>query len=130
MSTLTVFDEITGKGRGEPILLEFLTDNITVRELIRQRVFQEVKDYNVNHGPVFQGLVQPTESEETLNGYKISRPRALDWKPQFEKACQAFEANQVLVLVDDRQTESLDDQITITPRTEVTFLKLVPLVGG
>jgi hypothetical protein len=130
MSTLTVFDEVTGKGRGEPILLEFLTDNITVRELIRQRVFQEVKDYNAGGSPVFRGLVQPTDSEEALNGYKVNRSRTLDWKPQFEEACQAFEATQVLVLVDDRQAESLDDEITITPQTEVTFLKLVPLVGG
>ena len=56
--------------------------------------------------------------------------RMIDWEPQFTQACEAFESNRVLVLVDQRQVESLDQVITIQPNTEVTFLKLVPLVGG
>ncbi len=55
--TLTVFDETTAGDRGEPIVLEFLTEHITIRELIRQRVYQEVQDYNLNLAkqPVFRG---------------------------------------------------------------------------
>ena len=130
MSTLTVRDESTTGDISEPITLEFLTDHITVRELIRERVYQEVKDYNANRGDVFKGLIQPSEAEKAINGFKLKKPRHIDWQPQFKTACDAFEANEVLILIDDQQAESLDEQITITPRTEVSFLKLVPLVGG
>ncbi|MCA9101601.1 MAG: hypothetical protein R3C10_24900 [Pirellulales bacterium] len=130
MTTLTVFDEITGKGRGEPIVLEFLTDEITVRDLIRERVYQDVKDFNLAGQDVFQGLVQPTDSEQTSGGFRLKERRTIDWQPQFEKACEAFQENRILVLVDDRQTESLDERFLVGPQTEVTFLKLVPLVGG
>ena len=131
-ATLTVYDESTAGDRGEPILLEFLTEHITVRELIRQRVYQEVQDYNLNLAtqPVFRGQVQPTDAEQTLNGYKLKTNRQIDWQRQFDKAIEAFEAGNVLVLVNDRQAESLDEELTITPDTEVSFLKLVLLVGG
>jgi hypothetical protein len=75
-------------------------------------------------------LVQPSEAERTLNGFKFSKPRQVDPQAQFEKAIQAFEGNGFLVLVDDRQVESLDDEIALHPETSVSFLKLVPLVGG
>ena len=129
-ATLTVRDETTSGEVQDAITLEFLTDEITIRELIRERVYQEVKDYNVRRGETFRGLVQPTDAEKTLNGFKLKKPRMLDWKPQFEKACEAFESNTVIVLVDDKQAETLDEQFTITPKTEVSFLKLTPLVGG
>jgi len=32
--------------------------------------------------------------------------------------------------VDDHQVDCLDTDISLTPETSVTFLKLVPLVGG
>lgn len=130
MSTLTVRDESTTGDISEPITLEFLTDHITVRELIRERVYQEVKDYNANQGEVFKGLIQPSDAEIAINGFKIRKPRHIDWQPQFQTACDAFTANQVLILIDDHQAQSLEEQIVITPRTEVSFLKLVPLVGG
>jgi len=131
-ATLTVYDETTTGDRGEPIVLEFLTEHITVRELVRQRVYQEVQDYNLNlaQQPVFRGLVQPTDAEQTLNGYKLKTKRQIDWQRQFDKAIEGFNASRILVLVNDRQAESLDEELTITPETTVTFLKLVLLVGG
>lgn len=129
-ATLTVTDETTAGDRHDAITLEFLTDHITVRELIRERVYQEVKDYNAKQPDTFRGLVQPTDAEQTLNGYKLKKRRQIDWQPQFDKAVSAFEANQVLILIDEQQAESLDQRITLTPATSVSFLKLVPLVGG
>ena len=64
------------------------------------------------------------------------RLRDIDWKAQFEAACEAFRSNRVLILVDDRQVERLDQTIDLRPATakqsatSVTFLKLTPLVGG
>lgn len=131
-ATLTVYDETTAGGKSDGIELSFPTERITVHELIRERVYQEVQDHNLNlvNRPVFKGLVQPTDAEQTLNGYKLKKPRQIDWKPQFEKAVEGFEKNQILVLINDHQAESLDETIEITRGSTVSFVKLTPLVGG
>lgn len=129
-TTLTIHDETTGGESREAITLQFLTDNFSVRELIRERVYQEVKDYNADQAAVFRGLVRPTDAEEVVNGYKLKKPRMIDWEPQFRSACDSFENGGFLILVDNRQLDSLDEMITVTPSTRVSFLKIVPLVGG
>jgi hypothetical protein len=129
-ATLNIRDETLGADSMHAWALEVTTERLSVRELIRSRVYQEVQDYNVEQSQVFRGLVQPEEAEKTLNGWKLKKPRELDWKKQFERAIEAFEANQILILVNDRQAESLEEEIVITPDTTVTFLRLTPLVGG
>lgn len=114
-------------------LLEFASENITVRDLIRERVYQEVTEYNFRsrrEGGVFRGLVQPTDAERTLNGFKVPKGRDIDWEAQFDRAIDAFGRNGFFILVDDRQTETLDESIVISPSTNVSFVKLTPLVGG
>ena len=129
-STITIRDESTSGRTLHEWSLEVLTERITVRELIRSRVYQEVKDYNVRQPQVFHGLVQPTEAEQTLNGFKLRKGRQIDWKEQFERAVEAFERRQIIVLVDNKQVESLEEEIEIRPETVVSFLKLTLLVGG
>jgi len=79
---------------------------------------------------VFRGLVQPTNTERTLNGFKIPKDRDIDWEAQFARAIDAFGRNGFFIIVDDRQAETLDEPIVISPRTHVSFVKLTPLVGG
>lgn len=129
-ATLVVRDEtIAGKSFKE-WSLEFLTEKITVRELIRSRVYQEVQDYNAKTDDVFRGLIQPEGTEKVLNGFKPKQKRVIDWKRQFEHALKAFKSNQILILVNTRQAEDLDEEIIISADTAVSFVKLVPLVGG
>ncbi|WP_329022428.1 hypothetical protein [Streptomyces sp. NBC_00690] len=47
-----------------------------------------------------------------------------------ERAIKAFGRNGFLVLVGERQISELDEVVCLAKTTEVTFLKLVPLVGG
>lgn len=135
MPTLTIRDETAaGDVYGERPL-EFPSERITVRELIRERVYQEVQDFNQKQGEqVFRGLVQPTDTERILNGhrheYRMKTRRQIDWKPQFDKAVEAFERNGFFIIVDDKQAESLDDEFNVTPSTSVSFVKLTMLVGG
>ena len=131
MATLTIRDEeLNGKTLNE-FSLDFLTEKITVRELIRSRVYQEVQDYNLKQNQTdFRGLVQPTDAERTLNGYRLKKPRQIDWQAQFDKALEAFQKNQILILVNDRQMESLEEEIEVGPQSSVSFLRLTLLVGG
>ena len=129
-ATLTIHDE---SATGETLLeltLHVPADRITVRELIRQRVWHEVEEYNRRKPDTFRGLVQPTDSERTLNGYRLKQPRTIDAETQLAKALDGFQGNQIIMLVDERQVESLDEEITLRPDTRVSFLRLTPLVGG
>jgi hypothetical protein len=129
-ATLTVNDQTPTGKTTHSITLEFPTEQTTVRELIRSRVYQEVQDYNCRRPDSFNGLVRPTEAEQTLNGCRIKKGRDIDWKTQFEKAIEAFERNGFFILVDDRQAETLDEEIELRQGTQVSFVRLMPLVGG
>jgi hypothetical protein len=129
-TVLTVHDETTSGQKTNTFTLDCLTERMTVRELIRARIYQEVQDYNQKQPEYFRGLVQPTEAERVLNGYKLRARRKIDWEEQYQRALEAFERNGFFVLVGDKQAEGLDQGFDIKVDTEMSFVKLVPLVGG
>jgi len=122
----------TGMGRETGrIVIDDLPDRITLRDLIALRVREEVARFNKDKGrALFNGLVQPDDSEVVLNGYALRTPRRLDWEKQAEKAFDAFARNGFFVLVGQRQVEDLAETIDLTTANEVSFIKLVPIVGG
>jgi len=128
--TLTVRDETSSGQRTNSMTLDCLTERMSIRELIRARIYQEVQDFNTKQPEYFRGLVQPTEAERVANGYKLKGRKTINWEEQFAKALAAFERNRFFVLVGDRQAETLDEEFEVKVDTEVSFVKLVPLVGG
>lgn len=134
--TLTIRDAGLVPGDEDHVFeLEFPSESVTVRELIRARVYQEVDDYNRNvrtgREPVrYSGLVTPDAAERELNGERRVKRTEVDWRLQFEAATTAYEQRRILVLVGDHQTQALDETIWLRHDTEVTFLRLMPLVGG
>lgn len=131
---VTIFDETLSGSRTPSLRLDLLSSTITLRELIRRRVYEEVQEYHAAPPSApFRGLVTPTATETALNGRKpISHPikRHVDWEAQYERALQAFARNGFFVLVGERQVEDLDEALELKVDTEVSFVKLVPLVGG
>jgi hypothetical protein len=125
-----IYDETTTGVRTRAFTLRLASEKLTVRELIRRRVQQEVADYNAAPVTVFHGLVQPTDTEEALNGRRLQHRKPLNPEAQIRVALEAFQRNGFFLLVGDRQVESLDEEIVLTGSSEVCFLKLVPLVGG
>jgi hypothetical protein len=132
MTTITIEDKTTANFRtgGLKFVLAVPQTRLTVRDLIQARIKQEVADYNEKLPDIFRTLVQPAGAETTLNGFRMAVKRPLNWQTQFDKAIEAFERNGFIVLVDGKQVETLEDYIDIGPTTTVSFLKLVPLVGG
>ncbi len=129
-AALRIYDEIPGTERRARVTLRLASERITAREVIRQRVEAEVAAFNATKDDVFRGLIQPSESERLLNGFKLRKRRPLDVEQQVAVALEAFEKNGFLLLLDDRQVEDLDEVVTVTPESSATFLRLVPLVGG
>ncbi len=112
------------------LLLEDVPNPVTLRELITHRVREEVARHNANPRPRFNGLVRPTDAEQTLNGYELRRRRRLDWQTQARVALDSFAHNGFFVFVGDRQVQDLDERLTLAETDEVSFVRIVPLVGG
>ncbi|SRR6266545_3114846 len=108
--------------------LRLVSERITLRELLKRRIDEEVAALNAGRDEI-RPLVAPTEQERRLNGEKPTH-RSLDPERQLTAAVEAFERTRVVIIVDNRQVLDLDEPIVVTPDTEVRFLKLVPLVGG
>ena len=87
--TLTIRDETAfdfggaDGGADEGFTLDLPSERITVRELIRTRVYREVRDHNLHRPEYFRGLVQPTDAERTLNGFTVRQSRRIDPEKQF-----------------------------------------------
>jgi hypothetical protein len=111
-------------------LLAGVPSPISLRDLIRFRVREEVARYNANPTPRYNGLVQPVGAELTLNGFELRQPRKLDWEQQAAAALKALERNGFFVFVADRQVDDLDEELTLAETDVVSFVRLVPLVGG
>jgi hypothetical protein len=133
--TLTVRDE-TASGRVyQELPLCLPTEKIAVRDLIRERIRCEVEDFNrTQDETIFRGLVQPDGAERVVNGaveeYHVTPHRQIDWEPQFEKALDGFGHGSFVILIDEKQAVGLDQEFTIGPETQVSFLKLSPLIAG
>lgn len=121
LAALRIVDETP---TGEPIhayTLELASERITVRELIERRVRTEAVRHNRRvPANAFRGFVQP----------ELRAAGRIDADEQVKVALQAFETNGYFMLFDDRQVESLDEEIVLTKTSTATFVKLMPLVGG
>ena len=128
--SITIKDETaTGKIFNE-VAVSFNAELVTVKEIIEQRVTVEAEQYNSKMSGYFNGLVQPGDAEKALNGYKLKEKKKVDAEKQVYAALEAFSKNAYFVLIDNIQAESLEQMILINNKTEISFIKLTPLVGG
>jgi hypothetical protein len=130
--SVTIKDQ-SGTGQvGATITLDGIDSRVTVRDLIRTRVREEVARYNAKRAStdIFQGLVMPDGAEVTPRGFRMPEPRRIDWEQQADHALEAFQKNRFFVLVADRQVTDPDQVLDLTPDTDIRFIRLVQLVGG
>lgn len=130
MPSVTILDEAPSGQKFSSRQISFSSETITVRDLIRQRIQDEVEEFNRKQSDVFLGLIEPTDAERVLNGYRLKKPRQISWEYQYEKAVEGFRKNAYFVIINGRQVDELDELIPLAEPCEVHFLKLVALVGG
>ena len=128
--TVAIKDEnFSGKVLQE-VMIGFESDTVSVGEIIEQRVRQEVENYNSRLPEYYNGLIQPSEAEKTINGFKLRTKKPIDAEKQVYTALDAFQKNGFFVLIDDHQHSSLEQSVHLSPDTRISFVKLTPLVGG
>lgn len=125
---LRLIDETPGAAPVEVGTLRLASERVTVREVIRRRLEDEIGKINSSGGLPFAGLVQPLARERELNPDR--RTAHVDFEKQFRVACDAFSNTGILALFDGRQLTDLDDHLVLTGDDTITFIKLVPLRGG
>ena len=130
MSTITVTDERPAARQKTSFQMDFLESHITAREFLRRRIYEEVLRHNSSETVAYNGLVTPTDLEQSLNRAIPKNPRKIDWEAQYQKALEGFAGNGIIMLWNDTQIESLEEELELSEGAQATFLKLVPLVGG
>jgi len=120
MTAILIRDE-TGTGISRPALrFDWKTRrHLRVRDLIAERVRLE---WDSN------GVSSPDSEETAL--IPQDAPCIETVEAAIDHALTAFERRAYLVIVNDHQIPYLDDDITLTPDMTITFLRLIPLVGG
>ena len=127
MAQVVVRDQVLGGADVVGVTLTFPVERITVRELIRSRVYQEVEDYNRSKQET------PYKAWAAQSGHSPApqgRGAEVVWRTEYDRACEAFERKRVFVLIGDRQATTLDEKIDVSRDIEVTFVRLVLLAGG
>lgn len=129
----------------QPVTIELIEERISVAELIRRTVEEQVRDLvgrrrldalQAQQALERQYLTNDEIGRQAQEGAvrfpkasKIAIPR-LHPEAEVQKALAAFQRGSYLVLIDGRRVERLDEQVTFAPETRVTFLRIMPLAGG
>jgi hypothetical protein len=137
--------------QGEPALpavtLDILDQDITVAELIRRTVEEQIREllvsYKLAAAQAQRALNRLYLTEEEIQAQAaagaircasqktspVAAPQ-IDSTVEVNRAQRAFERGAYLVVVDGRRVERLDERLTFRPGCRVTFLRLTPLIGG
>ena len=118
---ISIVDETTAGVRSEGRIVEIFEPKITVRTLIESRILHELDSVRAER----QALRKEHHPLNVTAPVKTPTP-----DEQIVRAFKAFEAGQLIVLLPGGQAETLDQTLTLDEDDEVTFLRLVPLVGG
>lgn len=139
MAQLSVVEKIVGQTQRQAFTLRLASERISARDIVAQHVRDEVDRLNAlarrkhaEHDRVASFLVgeHAHELERRLNTPDRKGPKVIDRTKEVDAALDAIAARTVIVLFDDVEVEDLDADLTVTDQSKITFLRLVPLVGG
>ncbi len=126
------YDETLGQPRRPVTGLRAVSRQTTAANLIRSWVDATLSQ---------QAPAEPTDTSARLSHpdelrlhpsrhERLRRPACPPREYAQARALAEFERGRIILLVDDRQIEGAETLIGLTETSEVTFLRLVPLVGG
>ena len=136
---LSIVEKIVGRSDRQAFSIRLASERVPAREIVASHVRTQVEALNDHarrnrdkHDRVASFLVGPHshETERKLNPKRGVRTRLLDTETEIKAAHGGVEAKQVIMLFDDREVTDLDELLTVTDDSTVTFLRLVPLIGG
>jgi hypothetical protein len=139
---------ITGKaiGRKKPLFDDFSVslppeaddgdDGTTLRDMISHIVRTEVASFTGRQRErhLLKVLTESQIADAVVTGKVDMGGRDLEEDADTEDAVgfalQAFEDGMYLVVLDDEEKQSLDEQVYLRPDSRITFVRLTMLSGG
>jgi len=127
-----------------PFIADLPTGELTLRDLITRAVDEQVRvvhaqwlgDLAATRRVMDRQYLTQSEIDARAKAGAVTMPAALPAAPPGDvttaaaDALHAFERQRYVVYVDGRQITDLDDLVPLRLGSKVTFLRLVPLVGG
>lgn len=118
--TLVIRDEDSAGNLLNQIEISLSSPVLTLRDVIAERVLQEIE------------TVRKRKNTDLPYGLVSQQAPAneVDYEQELMRALAAFGENRYFVLLDDRQVEDLDEPVSLRDAAIVTFVRLIPIVGG
>jgi hypothetical protein len=143
-ATITVKGKVVGRSRPPfadwsipfPPDLRESGDSITLRDLITRIVLHEVEAFRARQEERrLTHIISRAEIERGVAVGKIDMggrdlQQEVDPQQAVGAALLAFEDGLYFVFLDGAQQKSLEQTVFVRPDSQVTFVRLVPLVGG
>lgn len=136
---IAIVEKTVGQPMREAYTLHLVSERISAKDIASAHVRAEIERLNdetrrnrEKHDRVASFLVgtHSHATERRLNPIRKAYKKLLDPETEIETALQGIVDRHVIMLFDDREVEDLDTILTVTQDSTVTFLRLVPLVGG
>ena len=140
-----VFGSLTQELSLPPVTLSLVSERVTVAELIKRTVRKQINTL-VEEELVASQTVRKILERQYLTEADVARQAcegrirfndslqekytSIDIDREIIRAYRGFEFGAFKVVVDGEMMDDLEDVVTLTPYGKVTFLRLVPLVGG
>ncbi len=112
------------------VKLKVSKNRITVKELIKLRIFQEAEEFNAKRSSHYRGLVRPDHAKPMLSGFQLDPSYRIDPQQQYYIAMDAFKRQGFFVMVDEEKIDDPDYAIAVRSAPRISFLKMVPVIGG
>ena len=126
--TTIIFGLPTGQ-RISHICLTLPTTTLVVEELIAHKVRQEVEECLAHQRPGLSGeYLTPEELLQAAGPTAHVMPGTV--ADEIKRAQQAFAARAYMIVVDNRRIWTSDEELTLRSKTQIEFIKILPLVGG
>jgi len=135
MATVTVQDQFNARAPEFSLVMQW-RERVPMRlsSLIRERVMLEWERQADNAAPSARPLVESKAAQRASitpgENKRARRPAVISGEDAVALALRGFNKNAYFVVVEGTQITDLDAEIRMTPSTTVTFVRLVPLVGG
>jgi hypothetical protein len=148
MSQIVVTCRVAGAGLDQPdvptVLFDLGSQPVTAAELIRRAVEEQLRELAASRALSAeqrrraldrQYLTDEEIRRQAASGAVGRTPRsreapAGDPGEEVDRALGAFESGSFVLIVEGRQVERLDEVVDTGLGARVTFVRLVPLVGG
>lgn len=130
MSYVTIHDWTPG-GVSQCFQMVVPKQLLTASKLIELRVRQDVAECNKHKYKRRSALIEITDAEDILNSQitKVNRQQ-IDSDALVAAAQKGFKLNSFVMLVGERQIVDLNEVIDVSSEPKITFIRLIPLIGG